>query len=103
MPKDYQEMIAFAEIDGVAVSVFQGVDSLTLTVSGSKEYTKQIDLTTYGNARELAGIEKVEKGVPAEKEHDREDSIFEDSNKAAHNICRNITLDHIERVKKELK
>jgi len=96
MPKDYQE------IEKIAKDLWRHIHFLSGENDARAILRITQVLTTYGNARELQGVEKVEKGVPAEKEHDREDSIFEDSNKAAHNICRNITLDHIERVKKEL-
>ncbi len=63
-------------------------------------------LTTYGNARELQGVEKVEKGVP-EKESvtitcgpcSQEESLLVEG----HNTFRQIILDHIAKIKSELK
>lgn len=38
------EMVAFVEIDGVAVGLFKYSEGVSLTVSGSKEYVKDIPL-----------------------------------------------------------
>lgn len=60
-------------------------------------------LTTYGNARELQGVEKVEKGMPAIQELP---SSLQDPagfmRVTGFNNCRQATLDHIAKVKTEL-
>lgn len=41
---EVSEMITFVEIDGVGVSLFKNNESIILTVSGSREYAKNIPL-----------------------------------------------------------
>ncbi len=40
-----EEMIAFVEIDDVGVSLFKNADRFKLTVSGSKEFVKEMSLS----------------------------------------------------------
>ena len=50
IPKDtVAELVAFIEIDGVAVALFESEVGMKLTVSGSNEYVKEIPLTTIYN------------------------------------------------------
>jgi hypothetical protein len=84
MPKDYQK-VEDKYLDLLAAWGETPLD---------KEEVLNI-LSTYGNTRELEAVEKVEKGVPAP---------LDKSYYAAEvqHTCRQATLDHIERVKKEL-
>jgi hypothetical protein len=60
-------------------------------------------LTTYGNARELEGVEKVEKGVP-EAIYLPVESTENDHLKAVgSNLLRKAVLEHIATIKSELK
>jgi hypothetical protein len=95
MPKDYQEEIE--EISINITSYLAGVLTSGLYDRLENDIIKV--LTTYGNARELQGVEKVERGVPREI---REDGYTGWDEAFMHNTCRQATLDHITKVKSEL-
>jgi hypothetical protein len=68
-------------------------------------------VTTYGNARALEAAEKVEKGVPAEVPTlavlagggSKPSEYYRAGENWGSNNCRQATLDHIAKVKSELK
>jgi hypothetical protein len=117
MPKDYQEIerimeefdIKFPAINENSYEILEKLDTKTngeriaRAISYNTARSEYRDwlrtkLTTYGNSRALEAVEKVEKGVP----ECREDFDY-DSDERGYNECRAVILDHIERVKKELK
>jgi hypothetical protein len=71
------------------------------TWKNTKDFIRNA-LTTYSNQRELEGIEKVEKGVPDFQDPDLANNNHNQVYRVGHSDCRQATLDHIERVKKEL-
>jgi hypothetical protein len=83
MPKDYQEVERIVE--EIFDTEYIGGNQPNL----NKDYIRQA-LTTYGNARELQGVEKVEKEIQEvlRGRYTREDDII---------------LNHIAKVKSELK
>jgi len=104
MPKDYQEIERIVEecLQHSPLKAFfeDNLYQSTDVYADTKERITKA-LTTYGNARELIGIEKVEKFVknqlitdPDTKDHPLNELRNEETQ---------ATLDHIERVKKELK
>jgi hypothetical protein len=100
MPKDYQEEFWETTHPEGSTTLHELIGSLL-----SDEWHDIINdaLETYGNTRALEAVEKVEKGVPEPEraEFGREDS-WQIEHKNGFNSCRQATLDHIERVKKEL-
>jgi hypothetical protein len=119
MTKDYQEeveeIINRLTVEFDTNNLWKSDDGDTAYVaignlwnSIRKEMTEA--LTTYGNARELEGVEKVEKGVPhkqqgVEEEIQRGGSVtkVDIEGEQCWNACRQATLDHIAKVKAELK
>jgi len=102
MPKDYQEEL---------LKPFEWLKDYPALPDPECSHSVYDDikraLTTYGNARELQGVEKVKKGVPEEirtgtftKEWEGGGHITEDGS-IGFSLCRQATLDHIERIKKE--
>jgi hypothetical protein len=102
MPKDYQEI---EEISINITSHLAGVLPSGLYDRLENDIIKA--LTTYGNARELQGVEKVEKGVPEKSElkFNRNVPGYDEANaeQDGWNDCRQATLDHTAKVKSELK
>jgi hypothetical protein len=107
MPKDYQDVERIVE--GFFTKQSDTGYSVDNAASGgdlnSKEYVREYLtpkllelLTTYGNQRELEGVEKVEKGVPP-MNSESWDKEYRDGYRKA----RQTTLDHIAKVKSELK
>jgi NAD(P)H-flavin reductase len=107
MPKDYQEEIE--EISINITSYLAGVLTSGLYDRLENDIIKV--LTTYGNARELQGVEKVRKGVPEEvslfpmADHHMTDQELRDEEMRIFgmNYRRKTVLDHIAKVKSELK
>jgi hypothetical protein len=94
MPKDYQE-----EIEEISINIISHLAGVLPSGSYDRLENNIIKaLTTYGNARELQGVEKVEKGVPARNDAESDSIAFANG----FNTARIATLDHIERIKKEL-
>jgi hypothetical protein len=111
MPKDYQEIERIVE----QICDFD-FESKLWSDKGFDEFKDILrnKLTTYGNARALETLEMVEKGVPAVKDEfhmcatEMIDGVVVSScPRFCHNVEYNqvvkSTLDHIERVKSELK
>lgn len=95
MPKDYQEEDLAKMID--LYGTFCADPS-----KGNPELQAEMimtTLTTYGNARELEGVENVEKGVPIKSEPR---GAWESGEVMGWNDCRQATLDHITKIKTEL-
>jgi hypothetical protein len=111
MPKDYQEIERIVELlKEQYIEKFRKTWGFPLTDEQAEEMDWWRDkikttLTTYGNARELEGVEKVEKGVPEEKHATANNN--EESKlvylAVGHNSVREKVLDHIAKVKSELK
>lgn len=105
MPKDYQEIEKILEeLDNFIDNTVYN-ECPYIVYSQLKDLVSELSttLTTYGNARELAGIEKVEKGVPEKEQRTILDSKNSRNYAIGYNVCRQTTLDHIAKVKSELK
>jgi hypothetical protein len=94
MPKDYQEIERIVE-------EIKDYDENVGWVCWPDDVKKA--LTTYSNARALEAVEKVEKGVPEKIPEFVAVSPEDALNIEGYNKCRQATLDHIAKVKSELK
>jgi hypothetical protein len=76
--------------------IYTAVQSAWITI---RKYILASALTDYGNARALAVLEEVEKGIPLRNEATKDSIAYANG----FNVCRVNLLTHIENMKKEIK